>query len=118
VLKNALFTGGSTKNGSDLSKERPPSHLPYPTASPVTAFQRKTDAIYPLTSKNSPPILPTVESNALSKTYQTVESNALSKKHIAPISRDPDEMVFGLIDGVGTLFKFHAPILSNAISPG
>jgi hypothetical protein len=25
------------------------------------------DAIYPLTSKNSPPILPSIESNALSK---------------------------------------------------
>ena len=25
-------------------------------------------------------------------------------KHLASISRDPDEMVFGLIDGMGTLF--------------
>jgi len=39
-------------------------------------------------------------------------------KYLTPISRDPDEMIFRFIDGMGTLSEFHAPILSHALSSG
>lgn len=39
-------------------------------------------------------------------------------KYLPPISRDPDEMIFGLIDGMRTLSEFHANILSDSISSG
>jgi hypothetical protein len=39
-------------------------------------------------------------------------------KHLQSISRDPDEMIFGLVDRMGTLSEFHAPILSDAPSSG
>ena len=40
---NALLPGDSTERYADFSKERPPIHLPYPTASPApyTSVSRK-----------------------------------------------------------------------------
>jgi hypothetical protein len=54
VLKNAIMPGDSTKRWDDFSKEPPPLHLSYPTASPAPAFRFKIDAKYFLTSQNSP----------------------------------------------------------------
>jgi len=39
-------------------------------------------------------------------------------KNLPPISRDPDEMILGFIDGVGTFSEFHSIMLSNSISSG
>jgi hypothetical protein len=39
-------------------------------------------------------------------------------EYLPPISRDPDEMVLGLIYRVGTLPKFHAPLLADNLSSG
>ncbi len=39
-------------------------------------------------------------------------------KHLPPISRDPDEMIFGFIYRVGTPSEFHALILSDPLSSG
>jgi len=39
-------------------------------------------------------------------------------EHLSPISRDPDEMILGFIDGMDALSEFHAGILSDALSSG
>jgi hypothetical protein len=57
MLKNATLPVDATKMRDDFSKEGPPLHLSYPVASPAPAFRCKN----PLTCKNSPPILPSVE---------------------------------------------------------
>jgi hypothetical protein len=53
VLKNALLPGDSTKRFADFLKERPPIHLPYPTASPAPVFRSTIS----LDKQKQPPIL-------------------------------------------------------------
>jgi hypothetical protein len=70
VLKIALLTDDSTKRWADLSKSAvdvPPS-IPNRIASPAFRIHNTPDPEYPLTGKNSLPILPRIESDILSKT--------------------------------------------------
>ncbi len=39
-------------------------------------------------------------------------------EHFSPISRNPDEMIFRFIDGMGTLSELHSTILAHTISSG
>ncbi|MEK7827260.1 MAG: hypothetical protein AAB299_05960 [Thermodesulfobacteriota bacterium] len=70
-FKMAFVAGKSTKRGADLSKKGGlySSYLSQPHRHPFLF-----DAKYPLTSKNSPPILPSIESNTLSNKQRQFHS--------------------------------------------
>jgi hypothetical protein len=106
---NALLQGDATKMWDDFSKQRPPIHLPYPTASPALVFRCKTDAKYPLDKPKQLPCAPPVEKRCLIKKQIKIKDLSMFKSASARAATVSD----GTSDGTSLTLKTLACILKS-----